>query len=196
MRNSMGHSLNFRRHDDGLNFRRRRKKINLSTVKYVLIFALEVLVTIGFAYLFVICFGKQVECTNESMAPTYESGQVLLVNSTSYLIKKPQNGDIVAFKPKSNVNASYSVKRIIGCPGDTVQIKNGRIYLNGEVYKESLKADSIEIAGIAQSEISLAKDQYFLLGDNRNASEDSRYESIGLVSGEDILGKIWAKAPF
>ena len=75
-------------------------------------------------------------------------------------------------------------------------INNGRIYINGELYKELIDVDTIDNPGIASSEITLLEDQYFVLGDNRNSSEDSRYESIGFVSMNDILGKVWAKYPF
>ena len=122
--------------------------------------------------------------------------KILLVNTITYKLSSPENGDIIAFKPKSNVNASYSVKRVIAVPGDTIYINNGRIYLNDELYKENLDVERIENAGIAATPITLLDDQYFVLGDNRNSSEDSRFESVGFVSSEDILGKIWMKYPF
>ena len=144
----------------------------------------------------VLAFGKQVECSNASMEPTYETSDILLVNTIAYKFAEPKTGDVIAFKPKSNVNASYSVKRVIGIPGDTIYISNGRIYLNDELYKENLEVERIDNPGIAASPITLLDDQYFVLGDNRNSSEDSRYESVGFVSGEDILGKVWLDFPF
>lgn len=184
------------RRNDGLNFNRRRKKINFDKLKVISIFALEVLVTISLAYGVVGAFGKQVECSNASMEPTYQTSDKLLINTIVYKIGKPKAGDVIAFKPKSNVNASFSVKRIIATPGDTIYINNGRIYLNDELYKENLEVERIENPGIAATPITLLDDQYFVLGDNRNSSEDSRYESVGFVSSEDILGKVWAKYPF
>lgn len=181
---------------DGLNFRRKRKKINFKKIQNALLLIFELAIAIGLGYLVVITFGKQVECANASMEPTYEANDVLLVNTLAYKISSPDSGDVIAFKPKSNVNASFSVKRIIACPGDTIYINNGRIYLNGELYKENLDAERIEYAGVAASEITLLDDQYFVLGDNRNSSEDSRYESIGFVSMDDILGKVWIRYPF
>ena len=96
----------------------------------------------------------------------------------------------------SIIRQSYSVKRVIAVPGDTIYINNGRIYLNDELYKENLEVERIENPGIAASPITLLDEQYFVLGDNRNSSEDSRYESVGFVSSEDILGKIWLDYPF
>ena len=69
-------------------------------------------------------------------------------------------------------------------------------HINDELYKENLEVERIENPGIAVSPITLLDDQYFVLGDNRNSSEDSRYESVGFVSSEDILGKIWLNYPF
>jgi signal peptidase I len=186
----------FSRRKDGLNFRRRRKKINFDKLRFVLIYALELVAVIGLAYGVVLAFGKQVECSNASMEPTYQTSDKLLVNTIAYKFDSPERGEVIAFKPKSNVNASYSVKRVIGVPGDTIYISNGRIYINDELYKENLEVERIENPGIAATPITLLDDQYFVLGDNRNSSEDSRYESIGFVSSEDILGKVWIKYPF
>lgn len=186
----------FHRRNDGLNFRRRRKKINFEKVRYVLIFLLELVLVIGLAFGVVTAFGKQVECSNASMEPTYQTSDILLVNTIAYKFSEPEAGDVIAFKPKSNVNASYSVKRVIAVPGDTIYISNGRIYINDELYKENLDVERIENPGIAATPITLLDDQYFVLGDNRNSSEDSRYESVGFVTNEDILGKVWAKYPF
>ena len=186
----------FRRRNSGLNFNRRRRKINFDKVRYVLIFAAEIAAVVLLAFGVVLAFGKQVECSNASMEPTYETSDILLVNTIAYKFAEPKTGDVIAFKPKSNVNASYSVKRVIGIPGDTIYISNGRIYLNDELYKENLEVERIDNPGIAASPITLLDDQYFVLGDNRNSSEDSRYESVGFVSGEDILGKVWLDFPF
>ncbi len=187
----------FHRRSDGLNFRRRRRKIDFDKIKYVAILVAELAVVIGLAYACVMAFGRQVECSNASMEPTYNTSDKLLVNTIAFKFSKPETGDVIAFKPKANVNASYSVKRVIGVPGDQILIENGRIYINDELYKETtLDFDPIENPGIAASKIKLSKNQYFVLGDNRNSSEDSRYESIGFVSSEDILGRVWAKYPF
>ncbi len=186
----------FGKRKDGLNFRRRRRKLDFEKAKYVAVFVMQLAVVIVMAYGVVAAFGKQVECSNASMEPTYQTSDKLLINTVTYKISKPDTGDVIAFKPKSNVNASYSVKRIIGLPGDTVYINNGRIYINEELYKENLEVERIENPGIAASPVKLMDDQYFVLGDNRNSSEDSRYESVGFVASEDILGKVWMRYPF
>ncbi|MBR5636366.1 MAG: signal peptidase I [Pseudobutyrivibrio sp.] len=184
------------RKKDGLNFRRRRRKIDFEKVKYLLVFALELALVIGLAYVVVLSFGKQVECSNSSMEPTYQTSDILLVNTIAYKFSEPQQSDVIAFKPKANVNASYSVKRVIATPGDTIYINNGRIYINDTLYKENLEVERIENPGIAATPITLMEDEYFVLGDNRNSSEDSRYESVGFVASEDILGRVWMRYPF
>ena len=181
---------------DGLNFNRQRKKLNVALIKYIAILVFELGVMIGLGYLVVDCFGKQVELSNSSMEPTYLSGDIVLVNRFAYSKNMPKPNDIIAFKPKSNVNASYSIKRVIAGPGDTVLIEKGKLIVNGEKWKDSFSSEKIEIAGTASTEITLLDDQYFVLGDNRNSSEDSRYESIGFVSTNDILGRVWVKFPF
>lgn len=182
--------------NDGLNFRRRRRKIDFERVKYIGILVTELVIVIAIAYGTVLAFGKQVECSNASMEPTYQTADTLLVNTVAYKLGTPERNDVIAFKPKSNVNANYSVKRVIALPGDTIYINNGRIYLNDELYKENIEVERIENAGIAATPIKLSDNQYFVLGDNRNSSEDSRYESVGFVANEDILGKVWMKYPF
>ena len=109
----------------------------------------------------------------------------------------PKRGDIIVFLPNGNEKSHYYVKRVIGVPGDTVLIQNGAVYINGEVYKEEIEAAAIEEAGLASEEITLDSDEYFVLGDNRNNSEDSRYANIGNIKKDYIIGKAWFRvAPF
>jgi signal peptidase I len=97
----------------------------------------------------------------------------------------------VVFLPNGNEKSHYYVKRVIGVPGDTVLILDGVVYVNGELYEEEGEVDAILDAGIAAEEIVLGDDEYFVLGDNRNNSEDSRYANIGNIKKEYIIGKVW-----
>ena len=83
------------------------------------------------------------------------------------------------------------VKRVIGLPGETVQIKEGHIYINGNLLENDINDTYIVTAGITANEIHLAEDEYFCLGDNRNNSEDSRFSSIGMVKKKHVIGKVW-----
>ena len=85
------------------------------------------------------------------------------------------------------------MRRVIGTPGDRVLIQNGAVYVNDELYKEKLDVAAIEEAGEAATEITLGEDEYFVLGDNRNSSEDSRFANIGNIKKEYIVGKAWFK---
>ena len=95
------------------------------------------------------------------------------------------------FKPNGNENAHYHIKRVVGKPGDTVTIESGRVFIDGEVLDEVVQTDSMTDAGLASEPVTLGEDEYFVLGDNRNNSEDSRSADIGNVKKEDILGKAW-----
>ena len=89
------------------------------------------------------------------------------------------------------------MKRVIAVPGDTIQIKNGAVYVNGELFDEAVETAAIEEAGVAGEELLVEEDEFFVLGDNRNSSEDSRYANIGNVKKEHIIGKAWFKiSPF
>ena len=104
---------------------------------------------------------------------------------------------MIAFLPNGNEKSHYYVRRVVACPGDTIQIKEGVVYVNGEAYQEKITVASIEDAGVASEEIKLGTDEYFVLGDNRNNSEDSRYANIGNIKKEYIIGKVWFRvAPF
>ena len=103
----------------------------------------------------------------------------------------PKAGDVVIFLPNGNEKSHFYIRRIVGGPGDTIQIKNGTLYVNGKAYIEKTEVAAMEEAGIAETEIELGEDEYFVLGDNRNNSEDSRYANIGNIKKEYIIGKAW-----
>ena len=103
---------------------------------------------------------------------------------------------MIVFLPNGNEKSHYYIKRVIGVPGDKVQIKNGLLYVNGELYDVE-DTETIKNAGLAEDEITVGEDEYFVLGDNRNSSEDSRYANIGNIKKEYIQGKAWFVArPF
>ena len=119
------------------------------------------------------------------------SGEKVLVNRFVYKLFDPKQNDLIVFQPNGNEKSHYYVKRVIALPGDTVQIKDGKVYVNGELLAESVETEKIENAMMAENEIVVGEDEYFVLGDNRNNSEDSRYASIGNVKKEHIVGQAW-----
>lgn len=180
----------------GLNFRRRRRKMKISTAKGILLWIVEIFIVLLLAFVLVYCAGMRVSVVGNSMESTLSDGSVVLVNRFVYNIKEPKAGDVIVFLPNGNEKSHYYIKRVIGVPGDKVQIKNGLLYVNGELYDVE-DTEAIKNAGLAEDEITVGEDEYFVLGDNRNSSEDSRYANIGNIKKEYIQGKAWFVArPF
>lgn len=180
-----------RRRRSGLNFGKQKKKVNMAVVREVCIWAVEILITLLVAFTLVYFIGLRTSVVGQSMAETLEGGDEILVNRFIYKVTNPKANDIIVFLPNGNEKSHYYVKRVIGVPGDTIQIKNGDVYVNGELFEEEISAASIEDAGLAGEEITLEQDEFFVLGDNRNNSEDSRYANIGNLKKEYIIGKAW-----
>lgn len=182
---------NMRRRTAGLSFYREKKKINIGLLKEIAVWIVEILLTIVAAIIMVSFFGFRVSVIGPSMSPTLENGEKVLVNRFVYKLFDPKQNDLIVFQPNGNEKSHYYVKRVIALPGDTVQIKDGKVYVNGEPLAEGADAEKIENAMMAENEIIVGEDEYFVLGDNRNNSEDSRYASIGNVKKDHITGEAW-----
>ena len=176
---------------DGLHFGQEKKKVNIPLIKEIIAWIVEIAIVLVIAFVFVYYIGLRTSVVGSSMAPTLEFKQEILVNRFIYTVSNPKPNDVVVFLPNGNEKAHYYVKRIIGVPGDTVQIKDGAVYVNGELFEEAVETAAILDAELAADEITLTDDEYFVLGDNRNNSEDSRYANIGNVKKEYIIGKAW-----
>ena len=180
----------------GLTFRRRKKRINYHIVKETLTWIGQMTLAFVIACLLVINFGVVTSNVGQSMEPTMASGDRILTNRLIYRLTSPKRGDVIVFRPNGNVNSHYYMKRVVGLPGETIQVIDGFIYINGEVLVEEIKFDKIKYAGVAEDKITLGSDEYFVLGDNRNASEDSRNAEIGNIRKKDIEAKAWFNTTF
>ena len=152
------------------------------------IFLVFIAVFMGVAVIY--AFGIRTSVVGDSMEPALSNGQEVLINKIAYQFTAPKQGDVIVFRPNGNENAHLSVKRVVATPGDTVQIIQGKVVINGAVYVKD-KAEDTRDAGVAASEIVLGPDEYFVLGDNRRSSEDSRSANIGNISRSMIEGKAW-----
>ena len=177
----------------GLHFYKRRKTISVGLLReigsWVFFFVLAVLI----AFVFVYSAGLKTSVIGASMEPCLYNGQSVLINKISYSFGEPKRGDVIVFLPNGNENTHYYIKRVIGLPGETVTISDGRIYLDGYFYEESDSYDTIEDGGIAEKGIKLGEEENFVLGDNRTNSEDSRSANVGAVKEDTIAGKAWFK---
>lgn len=147
-------------------------------------------------------FGFQVRVEGRSMEPVIEQDSTVLVNLVSTRFFAPSRFDIIAFEKsdagtedkngKSQEEASQIyVKYVIGLPGETVQIKEGKVWINGKILDTEEYLDDIWVEGLAKNPIMLGEDEYFVLGANLGSSEDSRFATIKNVKREQILGKVW-----
>lgn len=156
---------------------------------------LYLLCVLCLTYLVTTFVGQRTEVEGSSMETTLSDGDNLIVDKVSYRFGDPQRFDIIVF-PFQYKEDTYYIKRIIGLPGETVQIdEKGNIYINGEILEESYGREVIspDTIGLASQPIELGEDEYFVMGDNRNNSSDSRTEVVGNIHRDDIVGRAWIR---
>ena len=180
---------------DTRNPRKRQKETKpvQEQIKSVLLWIFEILVVVLAAFVLVLFFGQIRTNTGQSMEVTLSDGDHVLIDTLSYRIGSPKRNDIIAFKPNGSNTSHTYIKRVIGLPGESIQIRDGMIYINGKVYLEKTDYPAITNPGLASEEIKLGVTEYFVLGDNRNNSEDSRYADVGLVDADYIEGRVWLR---
>lgn len=170
-----------------------KSRVMKETVSFILYIAIVFLAT----YLVIHYVGQRTQVSGTSMEYTLSDGDNLIVDKISYRFHGPERFDIIVF-PFQYEEDTYYIKRIIGLPGETVQIDEaGSILIDGEVLEESYGREVMLDQGQAAEPIELGEDEYFVLGDNRNNSADSRYSDIGNVKRGQIVGKAWFRlAPY
>ena len=164
-----------------------------NVVKEIFSTILYILVVLLGTYLLITFVGQRTSVSGSSMEPTLSNNDQLILDKISYRFSEPQRFDIIVF-PFQYAEKTYYVKRIIGLPGETVQIDlQGNIYINGQILNEDYGKETINFAGLAVEPITLGDDEYFVMGDNRNNSSDSRDPSVGNIRRSNIIGKAWVR---
>lgn len=167
----------------------RRRRNRRRYYRYEVITFLLTLVVIYLACTGMVRYvGQKTLVEGSSMAPTLEDGDILVVDKLSYRFREPERYDVIVFRYLYKED-SYYIKRIIGLPGETVQILQGQVYINGELLGEEFGSELMTNAGRASQPITLGADEYFVLGDNRNISSDSRDPSVANVAADQIIGR-------
>lgn len=153
-----------------------------------------IILIIGLTYLIITFVGQRTQVDGHSMEPSLSHGDNLIVDKLSYRFRDPSRYDVIVF-PYQHAENTYYIKRIIGMPGETIQIKDGYVYINGEKLDEHFGAEVMQETSnnIAANPVELADDEYFVLGDNRNHSSDSRDPSVGILKRNQIIGRAWIR---
>lgn len=182
---------------DGKKVRKKRKekkkqeKEEINIVKDLISLCLYILIIVAACWLILTYVGQRTEVSGDSMNDTLHDGDSLWIDKLSYRLKEPERFDIVVF-PYQEEEDTYYIKRIIGLPGETVRIdEEGVIYINDEPLDEDYGKETIEEnhRGLAAESVTLGEDEYFVMGDNRNNSRDSRMEDVGNIHKDDFVGK-------
>ena len=171
-----------------LDLKGERRKSKMAIMYEVMFWVFGTMAAIFLGTMTVNFVGIKTSVIGSSMEPSLHNGEEVLLNKIVYQFSTPKRGDVIAFHPNGDENTHLYVKRIVGLPGETIQIKQGSVYINGEMH---VMDTPTEDPGIAADEIRLSDDEYFVMGDNRENSEDSRSANIGNVSREMIEGKVW-----
>ena len=163
------------------------------TLKEILSTSIYLLVVLILTLLVVTYVGQRTKVIGNSMSPMLSDGDNLIVDKISYRFQEPQRFDIIVF-PFRYAEKTYYIKRIIGLPGETIRIDNeGNIYIDGEVLDESFGKETIKDPGRASQPITRGEDEYFVMGDNRNNSSDSRDPVVGNIHRDEFIGKAWMR---
>ena len=152
-----------------------------------------ILLIVGLTYMIITFVGQRTRVSGSSMETTLQNGDNLIVDKISYRFHDPKRYDIIVFPYKYEEN-TYYIKRIIGMPGETVQIRDGTVYINGKKLSSDIYGNEpIEDAQTAADPVTLGDEEYFVMGDNRNHSMDSRDPSVGVLKRSDLIGRAWVR---
>lgn len=170
----------------------RREKIKKFCIRsLVMIFAVAAAIALAWAITRYAL--EKTDMADDSMEPTLSFNDTILINKLAYIRKGPKRFDVIVFEISGKEHDFYAIRRVIGLPGEKVQIKDGNVYINDELLDVPFNVDEAFIEGLAADGLELDEDEYFVLGDNRADSQDSRFADIGNVVKEQIVGKAWLR---
>lgn len=181
------------RRSKGLNFRKKKRELNIPLLREIAIWILEIAIAVALAGVCVYFVGVRTTVVGQSMSNQLQDGDQVLINRFLYKVSKPKIGDVIVFLPNGNEKSHYYIKRVVAAGGDTVQIINGVIYINGQPSDNVHFTGTISDPGVAADPLTLDSDECFVMGDNPGGSEDSRFANIGNVKSDYIIGKAWFK---
>ncbi len=163
----------------------------------IFIWAAQIAAVVFLAYFIVYYALERTNMVGISMENTLSDGDQIIINKFSYRFTDPKRFDVIVFKKSGREHSYYDIKRIIALPGETVQFRDEAIYIDGMPMNEVVNVEAMANYGLAAEEIRLEENEYFVLGDNRNNSEDSRFASVGMIRREEIVGKAFLRTtPF
>lgn len=175
-------------------FEKESKKPMLTKIFFELfIWAAQIAAVIFLAYFIVYYALEKTNMVGVSMETSLLDGDSIIINKFSYRFTDPKRFDVIVFKKNGKEHSYYDIKRIIALPGEKFQIKEGQLLINGEVVPEIINVEPMANYGLAEEEILLEENEYFVLGDNRNNSEDSRFASIGMIKRDEIIGEAFIR---
>lgn len=162
-------------------------------LKEILSTSLYLLVVLALTYVVIHFVGQRTQVVGSSMETTLSDNDNLIVDKITYRFREPKRFDIIVF-PFQYSEDTYYIKRIIGLPGETVYIdEGGTVYIDGEVLPEDYGNEVIMDPGQAGQPVTLGGDEYFVMGDNRNHSSDSRDPVVGNIHRDTIIGRAWIR---
>lgn len=171
-------------------FERESKKPTINKILFeIFIWVAQIAAVIFLAYFIVYYCVEKTDVIGSSMDTTLATNEPIIINKFAYRVSEPKRFDVIVFKQSGREHSFYNIKRIIGLPGETIFMKDGDIYINGEVVEDIVTVEPMINYGLAGEEVLLEDNEYFVLGDNRNNSEDSRFASIGNITKDEIIGK-------
>ena len=166
-------------------------KLTIQSMGSIAMLTVQIIIVCLIGYAVVHFFGQRLSNTGEAMRPTLSNGEVVLVDRLAYNAVSPRRGHVVAFRPHGNENANIAIRRVVAVAGETIQIIEGRIYINEEEMSLPYFGEGTLYPGLAMHPITLEANEFFVIGDNHLGSVDSRMPDVGVVRRGDLYGRIW-----